>query len=102
MRSSSAAVASELRSHIAMSPAPTKICGPDDGGTLGGGDPTEGPGVGPVGDWLPQNPQATQMTRMRMRLIEGHAQYAAFRPRFAAESLRNAGNPAAGAGNPTV
>ena len=69
-------MARELTSHIAMSPAPAKICGPD-GGTLGGGDTDGGPGVGPVGDWLPQYPQATQMTRMRMRLIEGHAQYAA-------------------------
>ncbi len=43
---------------------------------LGGGEPVGGPGVGPVGDWLPQNPHATQMRRRRMRLTE-LAQYAA-------------------------
>ena len=44
---------------MAMSPAPTKICGPA-GGCEGGGVGGGGPGVGPVGDWLPQYPQATQ------------------------------------------
>ena len=73
--SNSAAVSSEFLSHIAMSPAPANTCGPE-GGTLGGGEPVGGPGVGPVGDWLPQNPHATQMRRRRMRLTE-LAQYAA-------------------------
>jgi hypothetical protein len=68
IESSNAAVATELRSHIAMSPAPTKICGPD-GGWNGGGFVVGGPGVGPVGDWLPQYPQAMQRRTTRNRRI---------------------------------
>jgi hypothetical protein len=58
-----------LTSHIAISPAPTKVCGPDgsiDGGGVAGG----GPDVGPVGDWLPQYPQATQTRTIRKRRIK--------------------------------
>jgi hypothetical protein len=62
---------------MAISPAPTKICGPD-GGCDGGGDVGEGPGVGPVGDWLPQYPQATQTRTIRTRRIwAGRTKYRA-------------------------
>ena len=45
-------MATAFLSHIAMSPAPTKTCGPNRIG--GAGVVGVWLGVGPVGDWLPQ------------------------------------------------